>query len=105
MTAAMGVGAVVGGLFVAGPGQDRPAAAGHRRCAGSRCVILATFAPTLAVELIALALAAAASISFMSTGNSTLQLDADAGDARPGHVAVVRGLPGLDPDRRPASSA
>jgi MFS family permease len=37
---------------------------------------LAALAPDLGVELIALALAGAASISFMSTGNSTLQLAA-----------------------------
>ena len=38
---------------------------------------LAALAPNLAFELIALALAGAASIAFMSTGNSTLQLASD----------------------------
>jgi MFS family permease len=76
MTASMGVGAVVGGLFVAARGKIglRPlviAAAGF-----AAAMTLATAAPTLAVELIALALVGAASISFMSTGNSTLQLNA-----------------------------
>ena len=37
----------------------------------------AALAPSLALELVALALAGAASITFMSTGNSTLQLTAD----------------------------
>ena len=36
MTAAMGIGAVVGGLFVAARGQDRPASAGRWPPSGSR---------------------------------------------------------------------
>ena len=76
MTAAMGVGAVAGGLFVAARGKTglRPlilAAAGF-----GVTMAVATLAPTLAVELIALALVGAGSIAFMSTGNSTLQLNA-----------------------------
>jgi MFS family permease len=76
MTAAMGVGAVAGGLFVAARGTTglRPlvlAASGF-----AVAMALATLAPTLAFELIALALAGAGSIAFMSTGNSTLQLTA-----------------------------
>ncbi|MGI8716122.1 MAG: MFS transporter, partial [Solirubrobacteraceae bacterium] len=76
MTASMGIGAVFGGLFVAGRGQIglRPlvlAAAGF-----GVAMALATLAPSLAFELIALALAGAGSITFMSTGNSTLQLTA-----------------------------
>ena len=77
MTAAMGVGAVVGGLLVAARGRT-----------GLRPLIVAAAAFGVAhaarrararawrVELVALALVGAASISFMSTGNSTLQLDA-----------------------------
>ena len=77
MTAAMGVGAVFGGLFVAARGKTglRPlvlAAAGF-----AVTMTIATVAPTLPVELIALAFAGAASISFMSTGNSTLQLNSE----------------------------
>ena len=76
MTAAMGIGAVFGGLFVAGRGKTglRPltlAAAGF-----GVAMALATLAPSLAFELIALALVGAGSIAFMSTGNSTLQLNA-----------------------------
>jgi MFS family permease len=37
---------------------------------------MATLAPSLTVELVALGLAGGASISFMATGNSTLQLNA-----------------------------
>jgi MFS family permease len=76
MTAAMGVGAVFGGLLVAARGTTglRPlvmAAAGF-----GVAMSMATLAPSLSLELVALALAGAASISFMSTGNSTLQLSA-----------------------------
>ena len=77
MTAAMGVGAVVGGLLVAARGKT-----------GLRPLILsafgfavamtaATLAPNLGIELVAMALAGAGSISFMSMGNSTLQLNAE----------------------------
>jgi MFS family permease len=76
MTATMGVGAVAGGLFVAARGKTglRPlvlAASGF-----AVTMALATLAPNLAFELIALALVGAGSIAFMSTGNSTLQLTA-----------------------------
>jgi MFS family permease len=76
MTAAMGVGAVAGGLFVAGRGKTglRPlvlAASGF-----GTAMALATLAPDLALELIAMAIVGAGSIAFMSTGNSTLQLAA-----------------------------
>ncbi len=75
MTAAMGVGAVLGGLLVAARGKTglRPlvlAALGF-----GAALALATIAPTLGLELIALALAGVGSIAFMSMGNSTLQLN------------------------------
>ena len=104
MTAAMGVGAILGGLFVA-----------HRGKTGIRPLTIAAFAfgiavafaarPQPGVELVTLALAGGASISFMATGNSTLQLGAEPVDARPGDGAVVRRVPGLDPDRRPIVGA
>jgi MFS family permease len=77
MTASMGVGAVIGGLMVAARGKTglRPlvlAASGF-----AVALMVATIAPTLPVELVALAFAGAASISFMSTGNSTLQLNSE----------------------------
>ncbi len=76
MTAAMGVGAVIGGLVVATKGKTglRPLVA----AAAAFGVVLgfASLAPDLPLELVALALAGGASISFMATGNSTLQLGA-----------------------------
>jgi MFS family permease len=73
----MGLGAVVGGLFVAARGRTglRPlivASTGF-----GLAMAFATLAPSLAIELLALAFVGAASISFMSTGNSTLQLTSD----------------------------
>jgi MFS family permease len=77
MTAAMGVGAVLGGLLMAARGRTglRPLVAASS--AFALAMAFATLAPSLALELVALALAGAASITFMSTGNSTLQLTAD----------------------------
>jgi MFS family permease len=77
MTAAMGVGAVAGGLVVAARGRTGLptlilAATGFGVVLG-----LAALAPSLPLELLALALVGWASISFMATGNSTLQLSAE----------------------------
>lgn len=77
MTAAMGIGAVVGGLVVAARGKI-----GLRymsvAAAGLGITMLgATLAPNLTVALIALMLAGGMSIAFMSTGNATLQLNAE----------------------------
>ena len=76
MTAAMGIGAVAGGLVVAARGKTGLHPLVLAATAFGAALTLATLAPNLAVELIALALAGAASISFMASGNSTLQLSA-----------------------------
>jgi len=77
MTAAMGVGAIAGGLVVAARGRTGLRTVTGAACAFALTTALAAAAPTMAVELVALALVGAASVSFMSTGNSTLQLAAD----------------------------
>ena len=74
MTAAMGAGAVAGGLVVAARGRTglRPlvlAAAGF-----GVLVVCAALAPNLTLELAALVLVGAASVSFIAIANSTLQL-------------------------------
>ncbi len=74
MTAAMGVGAVTGGLVVAARGGIGTHRLVLAAAAFGVAMTLATLAPDLATEIIALALAGAASIAFMSTGNATLQL-------------------------------
>ena len=79
MTASMGVGAVLGGLLVAARGKIglRPlvlSASGF-----GLALALATIAPSLPLEMLALAFVGWGSISFMSMGNSTLQLTAEPG--------------------------
>jgi MFS family permease len=76
MTAAMGVGAVLGGLIVAARGRTGLPTLVMAATAFGVVLLLATAAPNLPIELFALALAGGASIAFMSTGNSTLQLTA-----------------------------
>jgi len=77
MTSAMGVGAVIGGLVVATKGRTGLPTLVVAASAFGVVLALAGLAPNLPVELVALALVGGASISFMSTGNSTLQLNAD----------------------------
>ena len=77
LTSAMGAGAVVGGLVVAGHGRTglRPLTVA---AAMFGAAILATAAaPTVAVALVALTLVGAASVTFLAVGNSTLQLTSD----------------------------
>jgi MFS family permease len=77
MTAAMGFGAILGGLVTAARGKTgvRPftIAAGALGLA----LGLAALSPALAFELVALAIVGYASVSFMATGNTTLQLESD----------------------------
>jgi MFS family permease len=76
MTASMGVGAVIGGLYAAGRGKTGLASL-TRSCVVFTVVIAAAaLAPNLTVELVALAAVGAASVTFLSKGNSTLQLAA-----------------------------
>ncbi len=77
LTSAMGAGAIVGGLIMAGHGRTglRPltvAAAGF-----GVAILGAAAAPTLPVALVAMALVGAASITFLATGNTTLQLTSE----------------------------
>jgi MFS family permease len=76
MTAAMGAGAVAGGLVVAAVGRTDLRTLVLAAGAFGAVIMLAALAPTLPIELVALALVGWASISFMATGNSTLQLAA-----------------------------
>ena len=73
MTAAMGVGAVIGGLYAAGRGKTGLRSADPARAWSFAVVIAAAaVAPNLWLELIALAAVGAASVTFLSKGNSTL---------------------------------
>ncbi len=75
MTAAMGIGAVVGGLFVAARGKTGLRPLVLSALGFGAALAFATIAPNLPLELLALGVAGAGSIAFMSTGNSTLQLN------------------------------
>jgi MFS family permease len=75
MTAAMGIGAVLGGLFVAARGNTGLRPLVVAAWVFGIAVALAALAPSLGVELVTLAIVGGASISFMATGNSTLQLN------------------------------
>jgi len=77
LTSAMGAGAVAGGLLVATleiTGLEPLTAAA---AAFGVAIVAAAVAPTLAIELVALAFVGAGSTVFMATGNSTLQLTSD----------------------------
>jgi MFS family permease len=76
MTASMGVGAVLGGLLVATRGRTGLRPLVMAASVFGVAVALAAVAPSLPLELAALGFAGAASITFMATGNSTLQLSA-----------------------------
>jgi MFS family permease len=77
MTAAMGIGAVLGGLILASRGKTGIGPLVLAATGFGTAMTLATIAPSLPFELGALALAGAGSIAFMSTGSSTLQLTAE----------------------------
>lgn len=77
MIAAMGAGAVAGGLLVAAVGRTGLRTLVMAAGAFGGVIMLAALAPTLPFELAALAFVGWASISFMATGNSTLQLTAE----------------------------
>ena len=77
MTSAMGIGAVLGGLVVAWRGTTGVRTLTLIVIAFGGTFALAALAPSLPLELVALAMLGWASISFMATGNSTLQLTAE----------------------------
>jgi len=77
LTAAMGIGAVAGGLLVAARGRTGLRPLVLYSTAFGVTMALAALAPGLGVALVAMALVGACSIAFMSTGNSTLQLNAE----------------------------
>lgn len=77
MNAAMGVGAVIGGLYAAARGTTGLRALTRSAALFGAVIALAALAPNLGTELVALAFVGAASVTFMSRGNASLQLSAD----------------------------
>jgi MFS family permease len=76
MTAAMGIGAIIGGLYAAGRGKTGLLSLTKSSIVFAVVIAAAAVAPNLTIELIALAGVGAASVTFLSKGNSTLQLAA-----------------------------
>ncbi|MGB6771103.1 MAG: MFS transporter [Candidatus Dormiibacterota bacterium] len=76
MTAAMGVGAVGGGLVTAARGRVGLRGVSIAAAVFAVVLLLAAAAPTLTLEYVALAMVGWASISFIARGNTTLQLAA-----------------------------
>ncbi|MGC2176258.1 MAG: MFS transporter [Acidimicrobiales bacterium] len=77
LMAAMGIGAVIGGLWTAARGKTGVRAMIRASFIFGACMTFAGLAPLLAIELIAMALVGFASVSFLSMANSTLQLTTD----------------------------
>jgi MFS family permease len=76
MTASMGVGAVIGGLYAAGRGKTGLTSMVKSSAVFAVVIAAAALAPNLWLEIVALALVGGASVTFLSKGNSTLQLAA-----------------------------
>jgi MFS family permease len=74
MTAAMGIGALVGGLVIATRRRTGLRAVTLGAAAFGTVILAAAVAPNLPFELIALVGVGAGSVSFLAVGNSTLQL-------------------------------
>jgi len=78
MTAAMGLGAVVGGLYTASRGTGSPQRLISAALLFGGTVLLTAVAPSLPLALLALVAVGFCSIGFTSLGNATLQLTSSA---------------------------
>jgi MFS family permease len=76
LTGAMGVGAVGGGLWTAARGRTGLKPMVSTSFIFGVVILAAALAPTMGVELVTIAFVGAASVGFLSKGNSTLQLAA-----------------------------
>jgi MFS family permease len=76
MTAAMGAGAVVGGLITASRRSRTAVALATTAIVFGGVQIVTAVTPTIGLALVSLAVLGAASISFLALGNATLQLNA-----------------------------
>lgn len=74
LTAAMGAGAILGGLAMAAWGRTGMPALAAAAFAFGLAMLATALAPTLTLALVGMGLVGAASVAFQSTGNSTLQL-------------------------------
>ncbi len=74
LTSAMGAGAIAGGLVVAGHGRTGLRPLTTAAAVFGAAILAVALSPTLPVAVVALAATGAASITFLATGNTTLQL-------------------------------
>jgi MFS family permease len=77
LTASMGIGAVVGGLVTATRGRTGLRTLTLAGAMFGIAILVASVAPVLALEFVALGAVGWGSVTFLATGNSTLQLEAD----------------------------
>jgi MFS family permease len=77
LTASMGIGAVIGGLWVAARGRTGIRALVLSSACFGVLIGVAALSPYYWMELVALMFVGAASVGFLSRGNSTLQLQAE----------------------------
>ena len=77
MTASMGIGAVAGGLLTATRGRTGLRPLTTAALAFGMAILVAGAMPIVGLEYPALALVGWTSVSFLATGNSTLQVEAD----------------------------
>ena len=101
LTAAMGVGSVTGALVSGARNRVTPGLIVGSAVLFGVAQLIAAFAPTLEIQLLALVPLGAASVTFAAGVNSSLQLNSGA-PARADHGAVLGRLRGLDADRRAA---
>jgi MFS family permease len=77
LTSAMGIGAVLGGLFTAGRKRTRPDRVAWVSLAFGAAILLVSLAPSLGTAALAMVAVGACSLGFTSLGNSTLQLESE----------------------------
>lgn len=77
LTAAMGAGAVVGGLATASRGRSGLDALVRVAAVFGLVILAAAWSPTLPVAIVALVAVGAASITFLARANTTMQLNSD----------------------------
>ncbi|MGX7679309.1 MFS transporter [Jatrophihabitans sp. DSM 45814] len=75
ITAAMGIGAVIGGVYVAARGRTGLASLVNSAAIFALVLAGAAIAPNLWLEMVAIALVGAVSVGFLSKANTTLQLE------------------------------
>jgi MFS family permease len=77
LTASMGAGAVVGGLIAAGRRRGAPRRLVVTAAVFGAAILVASVAPSLAAEAVLMLVVGACSVTFLSLGNATLQLESE----------------------------